>query len=283
MQNMLLFEPISIKGLTLRNRTVMAPMCMYSALEGAKVSPFHRTHYATRAYGGLGLIIQEATGIEPRGRITDHDLGIWSDEHIEGLAALVDEVHAAGCKMAIQIAHAGRKSRATGEPIVSCTEKPFNEKYETPRALSIEEIHQVVAAFKAAARRARLSGYDAIEIHAAHGYLINQFLSPITNERQDEYGGSLPKRTRFLIEVIAAIRSEWTGPLWVRLSADEYEPSGHHLEETLKVIELIKDDIDAVNVSSGGVVPFAPAAYPGYQLEFAAAIKKMGLLTLGGA
>jgi NADPH2 dehydrogenase len=279
---MMLFEPITIKGMTLRNRCVMAPMCMYSALDGAKVSMFHRIHYTTRAFGGLGLIIQEATGVEPRGRITDHDLGIWSDDQIEGLAMLVNDVHAAGCKMAIQIAHAGRKSQTTGAPIVSCGARPFSDKYQTPRALSVAEIHQVVTAFKEAAIRAKKAGYDAIEIHAAHGYLINQFLSPLVNDRLDEYGGTLLKRARFLKEIIAAVRTVWSGPLWVRLSAEEYDAKGHHLEDTLKVIKLIKKDINAVNVSSGGVVPMVPPAYPGYQLEFAAAVKKLGLLTMGG-
>lgn len=279
---MKIFEPITINGLTIKNRTVMAPMCMYSAKQDGKVASFHHVHYASRAYGGVGLIIQEATGVEPRGRITDHDLGIYDDEQVPGLKALVDSIHEAGSLVAIQIAHAGRKSRATGAPIVSSSDRQFSDKYEIPHKLSLEEIHQVVEAFKQAAIKSKQAGYDAIEIHGAHGYLINQFLSPLTNDRDDIYGGTLENRTRFLQEIIDAIRSVWTGPLWVRLSAEEYDQSGHHLADTLRVIDLIKDDIDAVNVSSGGIVNIAPPATPGYQLPFSEAIRQKGLVTFGG-
>ncbi len=279
---MKIFTPIIINGLAVKNRTVMAPMCMYSAQEDGFVSQFHRVHYPTRAYGGIGLIIQEATAIEPRGRITDHDLGIWSDEHGLGLKELVSMVHMAGGKMAIQLAHAGRKSRNTFEPIVSSCNQRFNDKYDIPKQLSISEIKDIVAAFKQGAKRAKEAGYDGIEIHGAHGYLINQFLSPFTNKRDDEYGGSLEKRTRFLLEILTAVREVWRGPLWVRLSADEYIEQGHRLEDTLKVIDLIKHLIDAVNVSSGGISPSVPKVFPGYQLAFSAAIREKGLLTFGG-
>lgn len=279
---MLIFEPIQIKDLKLKNRAVMAPMCMYSAARDGLVARFHHIHYAARAYGGIGLIIQEATGVEPRGRITDHDLGIWSDEQIEPLRQLIDDVHLAGSKMAIQLAHAGRKSRATGTPIVSSSNEAFNDKYDTPVALSSDEIKDVIDAFRQGARRAKIAGYDGIEIHGAHGYLINQFLSPLTNYRNDEYGGSLQNRTKFLLDIILAIRKEWDGPLWVRLSAEEYAKQGHHIEETLAVVDIIKPFIDGVNVSSGGIVPIVPKAYPGYQLTFSEAIRNKGLLTFGG-
>ena len=277
-----LFTPISIKTLTLKNRAVMAPMCMYSAANDGFVAQFHKVHYPTRAYGGIGLIIQEATAVEPRGRITDRDLGIWSDEHIIGLKELVTMVHASGAKMAIQLAHAGRKSRSAAGPIVSAGDIPFNEKYETPVPLTKEGIEQVIHAFRQGARRARLAGYDGIEIHGAHGYLINQFLSPITNQRTDDYGGTLNKRTRLLSEIIDAVRLEFGGPVWVRLSADEYVEGGHHLEETLEVIDLIKDRIDGINVSSGGLAPVVPPAFDGYQLPFAEAVRRTGLVTFGG-
>jgi len=279
---MKIFEPVSIKSLTLKNRAVMAPMCMYAADKAGHPSQFHYVHYPTRAYGGVGLIIQEATAVEPRGRITDDDLGIWSDDHIPGLSKLVAMVHEAGAKMAVQIAHAGRKSRATGEPIVSSTDVPFNDKYETPHALTAEEIDKVVVKFAEAARRAKEIGYDGIEIHGAHGYLINQFLSPLTNKRTDIYGGSLINRTLLLRKIVKAVRTHRDGPLWVRLSAEEYDTAGHHIEDTLQVISQIKDGIDGVNVSSGGVIPINPPAYPGYQLPLAEAIKQTGLITFGG-
>lgn len=279
---MLIFEPINIQNMPLKNRAVMAPMCMYSAQRDGIVTSFHHIHYATRAYGGIGLIIQEATGVEPRGRITDHDLGLWSDEQISGLKSLVADVHAAGAKMAIQLGHAGRKSRATGTPIISSSALRFNDKYEMPLAMQLHDIHDVIAAFRQSARRAKMCGYDGIEIHGAHGYLINQFLSPLTNQRDDDYGGSLQKRTRLLREILLAVRQEWTGPLFVRLSAEEYDIKGHHIEDTLQVIELIKDLVDAINVSSGGVVPVNPTTFPGYQLTFSEAIRKRGLLTFGG-
>jgi len=279
---MKIFTPLTIAGMTLKNRVVMAPMCMYSADTEGHVQPFHLVHYPTRAYGGVGLIIQEATAVEPRGRITDHDLGLWCDCHIDGLTKLVAMVHDAGAKIAVQIGHAGRKSRATGAPIVSSTDVPFNEKYVVPHALSLEEIEQVIMAFSHAARRAKTVGYDGIEIHGAHGYLINQFLSPLTNKRTDEYGGTIENRTRLLIRIVEAVRKEWMGPLWVRLSAEEYDQSGHHIEDTLKVISFIKDNIDGVNVSSGGVIPNVPPAFPGYQLPLAEAVKTTGLVTFGG-
>lgn len=279
---MKIFEPITIKQLVIKNRTVMAPMCMYSSDNTGHVKMFHRVHYATRAYGGIGLIIQEATGVEPRGRITDFDLGIWDDGQIEGLTQLVTDVHAAGAKIAIQLAHAGRKARATGAPIVSSTDVAFNDKYDKPHMMSTHDIAEVIAAFKNGAVRAKNAGYDGIEIHGAHGYLINQFLSPLTNSRTDDYGGSLFKRTKFLLDVLKEVRTVWDGPLWVRLSAEEYDEHGHHIADTLKVLELIRPYIDGVNVSSGGIVAIAPKAFPGYQLAFSEAIKNMGLLTFGG-
>lgn len=277
-----LFTEGQIGHLTLKNRVVMAPMCMYSADEAGFVQPFHLSHYTARAYGGVSLIIQEATAVEPRGRISDHDLGIWDDAHVIGLKKLVDDVHLAGSKIAVQLAHAGRKCTVKTEKIIAPENVAFNEKYATPVAMQDKDIEDVIRAFKHGARRARLSGYDGIELHGAHGYLINQFISPLTNQRTDKYGGSLENRARFLLDIIAAVREEWQGPLWVRLSADEYTEGGHHIHETLELTKLLLGKVDAINVSSGGVVPIVPKAFPGYQLPLAQAIKAQGMTVIGG-
>ncbi len=279
---MKIFTPFKLKNLELKNRIVMAPMCMYEASMKGEVKPFHMAHYPTRAYGGVSLVIQEATAVAPNGRISAFDLGIWDDKHIKGLRKLVKAVHAAGAKIAIQLAHAGRKCTIKSESIVAPTSLAYSEKYQTPSALSITEIQEVVTSFQNAARRARLSGYDVIEVHAAHGYLINQFLSPLTNKRSDVYGGNLTNRTRFLKEVLTAIRIEWDGPLVIRVSADEYAPGGHTIKETIAVLNEVRSLIDAVNVSSGGVVPIVPKVYEGYQIGYANAIKEAGFTVLGG-
>lgn len=194
----------------------------------------------------------------------------------------MNDVHLAGSKIAIQLAHAGRKCTVRSESIIAPTSLAFNDKYATPRAMEKDDIQAVILAFKNAARRARDIGYDGIEIHGAHGYLINQFISPLSNHREDDYGGSLVKRAHFVLDIIAAIRQEWSGPLWIRLSADEYAEGGHHIEETLALLKLLSGKVDAVNVSSGGVVPVVPKVFPGYQLPLAKAIKNQGFTTIGG-
>lgn len=279
---MKIFTPFKLKNLELKNRIVMAPMCMYEANTKGEVKPFHMAHYPTRAYGGVSLIIQEATAVATNGRISAFDLGVWDDKHIKGLRKLVKAVHKAGAKIAIQLAHAGRKCTIKSEHIVAPTSLAYSEKYQTPSELSISEIQAIVNSFQNAARRARLSGYDVIEVHAAHGYLINQFLSPLTNKRSDVYGGNLTNRTRFLKEVLTAIRIEWDRPLVIRVSADEYAPGGHTIKETIAVLNEVRSLIDAVNVSSGGVVPIVPAVYEGYQIGYAKAIKEAGFTVLGG-
>jgi len=278
---MLSLSPYLIQNIELKNRIVMPPMCMYSAVNGF-VQPFHLTHYGSRAMGGVGMVIIEATAVSPEGRITDKDLGIWDDQFIEGLQSLVQEIHRYGAKAFIQLAHAGRKSMSSANPHIAPSSIPFSEEYEQPVAMDSDDIERFKQCFVNAANRAIEAGFDGIEIHGAHGYLINQFLSPFTNKRDDEYGGSLEKRTRFLLEILTAVREVWRGPLWVRLSADEYIEQGHRLEDTLKVIDLIKHLIDAVNVSSGGISPSVPKVFPGYQLAFSAAIREKGLLTFGG-
>ena len=175
----------------------MPPMCMYSSDEKGMVKDFHQIHYVSRAIGGVGLIILEATAVVPNGRISSHDLGIWSDDHIEGLKSLVDKVKSHGSKIAIQLAHAGRKCESNDEYIVAPSSIRFSKEYRIPKELTKDEIKKIVLAFKEAAKRANEAGFDAIEIHGAHGYLIHEFLSPITNKRTDGYGGSLENRTRF--------------------------------------------------------------------------------------
>jgi NADPH2 dehydrogenase len=273
----MLFTPISFKNLTLKNRIVMPPMCMYSAADDGMVTDWHVIHYATRAVGQVGLIIVEATGVEPRGRISNLDLGIWDDAHISGLKRIVEQVHAQGSKIGIQLAHAGRKSEVVGSTPVAPSAIAFNEEYSLPTALTMQEIQEVIQKFVQGAKRAVAAGFDMIEIHAAHGYLINEFLSPLTNTRTDEYGGSLENRVRFLEEVLIAVKKVIPKdmPVIVRVSADDYHEEGNTPEVVAAMLNLIKHHgIDVVNVSSGAVIPVMPRAYPGYQVAMALVIKE---------
>lgn len=279
---MKLFTPFTLKDITLKNRIVMAPMCMYESDDEGVAKPFHFVHYGARAYGGVSLVIQEATAVSRNGRISANDLGIWSNKHVSGLKKLVNIIHEGGAKAAIQLAHAGRKCTIKNTKIVAPSALAYSERYATPHALKIEEIQRIVLDFKHAAKRAKEAGYDVIEVHAAHGYLINQFLSPLTNKRIDIYGGSLRNRTRFLKEVLTAIRLEWDGPLVIRVSSEEYDKEGHTTNETIAVLNEVRSLIDAVNVSTGGVVPIVPEVYEGYQISYAAQIKKAGYTVIGG-
>lgn len=251
----------------------MAPMCMYSAQDDGMVTPFHLVHYATRAAGQVGLIILEATGVVPEGRISNKDLGIWDDAHIEGLSQLVEGMKAYGAKTGIQLAHAGRKATVDGE-IFAPSAISFSSDYKTPIEMTEEDILYVIEAFKQAAVRATKAGFDVLEIHAAHGYLISEFLSPATNKRQDQYGGSQENRYRFLRQVIDAIRSVWDGPLLVRVSAEDYAEDGTTMEDFIVFSRWMKSQgVDLVDVSTGGVVPAAIHIFPGYQVSHAEAIK----------
>jgi NADPH2 dehydrogenase len=279
---MSIFTPFSLGKLTLKNRIVMAPMCMYSSDETGVVLPFHHAHYTARAYGGVSLVILEATAVEARGRISVQDLQISSDHHVEGLKSLVHHIHLGGAKAAIQLAHAGRKSMSLNEPSIAPSPLSFSDAYRMPHAMSLQDIQTVVHAFKEAGRRASEAGFDGIELHAAHGYLINQFLSPLTNHRQDKYGGSLEHRTRILLDILKAIQLVFKGSVWIRMSVEEYAQGGHHVEDTLKVLDIIRPYIDGVNVSTGGIVPFPIKAEKGYQLAFAKHIKQAGFITLAG-
>ena len=273
-----LFTEFKIKNLTLKNRVVMSPMCMYCAQDDGMVTDWHIVHYATRAVGGVGLIIVEATGVSPEGRLSSNDLGIWDDAHIEGLSKIVKAVHDAGAKIGLQINHGGRKCEAAGVQIEAPSPIPYNEGAEPPKEMSKEDIADTVKEFKNAAIRAEKAGFDLIQIHGAHGYLINQFLSPLTNHRTDEYGGIPENRVRFLGEVLDAVKSVWPSekPIEVRITAEDYQEGGNHAEDLGKMINIVKDKgIDSINVSTGGVVAVVPKTYPGYQIPQAQTIAEI--------
>ncbi|WP_164668695.1 NADPH dehydrogenase NamA [Virgibacillus doumboii] len=285
-----LFTPINFKGITLKNRIAMSSMCMYSCMnQDGMITPFHQTHYISRAAGQVGLVMTEATAVVPEGRISHEDLGIWNDDHIEGLKELNEQIHSYGSKTGIQLAHAGRKARLDSE-IYAPSPLPFNESSKTPAEMTQGDIAATVDAFKRAAKRAKEADFDIIEIHAAHGYLINQFLSPLTNKRTDDYGGSAENRYRFLAEIIDAIQSVWKGPLFVRISTNEYKDQGNTLENILYFAKQMKQQgIDLIDCSSGGVLPASIKPYPGYQVKRCEQIKQntsiatgaVGLITTG--
>jgi NADPH2 dehydrogenase len=268
-----LFSPYQIKGLQLRNRVVMAPMCQYSVTaKDGKPNEWHYVHYLSRAIGGTGLIIMEMTDVDPDGRITDNDLGLWSDEHIPAFARIIDGVHAHGAKIGIQIAHAGRKAVDAAEPVAPSAVKFPGDLNRVPRALSTEETRGIVQQFADAARRAVQAGVDMIELHGAHGYLIHQFQSALTNQRTDEYGQDL---ARFGVQVIQAVRREMPldMPLFLRISAVEYADGGYGIDHAVQLGRAyLAAGVDAFHVSSGGEGPAGvrkPGNYPGYQIPFA--------------
>ncbi len=277
-----LFSPLSLRGLTLRNRIVMSPMCMYSAPEDGRPTDWHLAHYLARAVGGAGLLITEATAVESRGRISQNDLGLWEDDQIEPLARIVRLVQAEGPAMGVQLAHAGRKAwsplKGYGPEVsVAPSALPFAEDWQTPHELTTEELDPIVAAWQAAAQRADAAGFDLVEIHAAHGYLNHEFLSPLSNRRADEYGGSLANRMRFPLRVVEAVRQVWPErkPLFVRVSATDWADGGLTPDEIVVVArELRTRGVDLVDCSSGGTLPTAPPSGPGYQLPFAEKIRR---------
>ncbi|WP_110926338.1 NADPH dehydrogenase NamA [Bacillus massiliglaciei] len=289
-RNPKLFTPYTIKDVTLKNRIVMSPMCMYSCYEeDGLVQNWHKTHYTSRAVGGVGLIIVEATAVQPQGRISSRDLGIWNDEQKEGLRELVSLMKEQGTAAGIQIAHAGRKAELEGE-IYAPSAIAFDDSYSVPKEMTKEDIQETVAAFRDGARRAKEAGFDVIEIHAAHGYLLNEFLSPISNKRTDEYGGSAENRYRIVKETIAAVKEVWEGPLFVRISANDYLEGGMDPEQYIEMAKWMKEDgADLIDVSSGAVAPAKIKVFPGYQVPFSDTIKHgadidtgaVGLITTG--
>lgn len=287
-----LFEPLNQRGVTFRNRIAVAPMCQYSSTDGY-ANEWHLVHLASRAVGGAGLVITEAAAVEPRGRITRQDLGIWSDAHAEALAKIVAQIHNFGAIAGIQLAHAGRKastaqpweggkavSEAQGgwRPIVAPSAIPFSQDSPIPEALSIEEIQQITNAFVQAAKRSLDAGFKVIEIHAAHGYLLHEFLSPLSNLRDDEYGGSFENRTRLLREVTQAVREVLPDsyPLWVRISATDWVENGWDIEQSVALSDKLKSlGVDLIDCSSGGNIPGAKVPVgPGYQTQFASRIRR---------
>ncbi|TDQ35440.1 NADPH dehydrogenase NamA [Aureibacillus halotolerans] len=287
-----LFSPYTIKNVTLKNRIVMSPMCMYSCPEeDGKVTNWHRTHYTSRAVGQVGLVMLEASAVLPEGRISTKDLGIWSDEHIEGLSEIVQLLQEHGAKTSIQLAHAGRKSEGPGV-IYGPSPIAFSDRYQTPTEMTLGDIERTIQAFKDATERAKKAGFDIIEIHAAHGYLINSFLSPLTNHRTDEYGGTPEKRYRFLQEIIEAVNTVWDGPLFVRISAEDYDDNGMKWQDYVPFAQKMKaQGVNLVDCSTGGVIalPKAISTFPGYQVPHAEGIRKdtniptgaVGLITSG--
>jgi len=288
----LLFSPLTIKNITLKNRIVISPMCQYSSNDGF-ANDWHLVHLGSRAAGGAALIIQEASAVSPEGRISPSDLGIWKDEHIEKLKTITEFIISQNAVPGIQLAHAGRKASVSepwlgnkkldesniGWTTFAPSAIPYheNEAY-LPVALDETGIQKVISDFKAATIRAVEAGYQVLEIHAAHGYLLHQFLSPLTNQRTDQYGGSFENRIRFTLEILKAVQSEWPAelPLFVRISATDWADGGWNSEESVQLSAILKEKgVDLIDVSSGGLVSHQQIPVePGYQVPFAEKIKK---------
>ena len=286
-----LFEPLGLRDITLANRIGIPPMCQYSAHDGM-AADWHFVHYGSRAVGGAALMIVEATAVTAEGRISPGDLGIWNDKHIGPLARIAVFSKAQGCVPAIQLAHAGRKASVGlgwqaqntlsesegGWRIVAPSPLSFGENSAVPDELDEAGIAAVIAQFVAAARRAVDAGFEAVEIHAAHGYLLHQFLSPLSNRRIDAYGGSFENRTRLVREVVGAVRTVWPErlPLLIRLSATDWVEGGWSVEETVELCRVLKElGVDLADVSSAGLLPAAKIpAGPGFQTGFAARVRR---------
>lgn len=288
----LLFEPLSLRQITLPNRIAVSPMCQYSAQEGL-ANDWHLVHLGSRAVRGAGLVIVEATAVLPEGRITADDLGIWSDAHVEPLHRITRFIESQGAVAGVQLAHAGRKAstwrpwlgKHGSVPIgdggwipVAPSAIPFDPQHTTPEALSEAQIEALVQAFVRAAERSLAAGFKVAEVHAAHGYLLHQFLSPLSNQRRDQYGGCFENRIRLLLQVTAAVRKAWPQelPLFVRLSATDWVEDGWNPDETVELARRLKDlGVDLIDVSSGGTAANAEIPVgPGYQTEFAERVKK---------
>jgi 2,4-dienoyl-CoA reductase-like NADH-dependent reductase (Old Yellow Enzyme family) len=296
-----LFTPIELRELTLPNRIFVSPMCEYSSEDGF-ATDWHLVHLGSRAVGGAALVMMEATAVVPEGRITPVDNGIWKDEHVAKLKQITDFIHTQGGRAGVQLAHAGRKASmsrpwdgpehvvaaADGgwpEDVVAPSAVAFSEKYPLPKALDAAGIARVVEAFRAATVRAEAAGFDVVEIHGAHGYLLHEFYSPLSNQRTDGYGGSFENRVRLLLEVTEAVRSAWPKgkPLFVRISATDWTEGGWTVDESVALAKLLKArGVDLLDCSTGGNVAAAVIPVgPGYQTEFAAQIRREAGIATG--
>jgi 2,4-dienoyl-CoA reductase-like NADH-dependent reductase (Old Yellow Enzyme family) len=294
-----LFTPFNSRSLTLRNRIVVSPMCQYSAIDGL-ANDWHLVHLGSRATGGAGLVMAEATAVLPEGRITNGCLGLWSDEQIAPLQRITQFIKSQGAAAGIQLAHAGRKASChlpwhgaqpiaptepTGWQTMAPSALPYRSTHPVPRAMTPEDIDLFIHSFEAAAIRALEAGFDMIEIHAAHGYLLNQFLSPLSNHRTDDYGGSFENRIRLLCRVAERVRSVWPAhlPLWVRISATEWADGGWTLDDSVALSIILKDlGVDLVDCSSGGNAHHQQIdPRPGYQVPLASAIRQQAGIATG--
>ncbi len=291
-----LFEPLPLRDVTLRNRIAVSPMCEYSSIDGM-ANDWHFVHLGSRAVGGAGLVLTEAAAVSPEGRISPDDLGIWSDAHIEPLARIVRFVRSQGSRVGIQLAHAGRKASTPapwkgrgrieladgGWQPLAPSAIPFAPDYHTPTAMTRDDIRRAIDDFVAAAQRAVSAGFEVVELHAAHGYLAHEFLSPLSNQRDDQYGGSFGNRIRFTLEMVTAVRAVWPErlPLLVRISATDWADGGWTLDESVELARLLKKEgVDLIDCSSGGLVPYAKIPVgPGYQVPFAERIRESGIST----
>ena len=294
-----LFDPLAIREVKFANRVFVSPMCQYSSHDGY-ANDWHFVHLGSRAVGGAGLVLTEATAVLPEGRISPQDLGIWANEHIEMVGRIVSFIHEQGSVAGMQLAHAGRKasthrpwetpgaiseSEGGWKKVVAPSAVAFADTYPMPQALTTEGIQEVVSAFAAAARRACQAGFRVLEIHAAHGYLIHEFLSPLSNKRADNYGGSFANRTRLCREIVAAVRSTWPKelPLFVRISSTDWIEGAWDVDDSVKLARQLKPmGVDLIDCSSGGNVPHAKIPVgPGYQVAFAERIRREAEIRTG--
>lgn len=293
-----MFEPLPLRSVSLPNRIAVSPMCEYSCVDG-KATDWHLVHLGSRAVGGAGLVLTEAAAVSPEGRISPEDLGIWSDDHVEPLARITWFLRSQGAVAGTQLAHAGRKASTLApwkgngrvelgeggwEPLAPSA-LAFSPDYPTPRAMTHDDIRHAITDFAAAAKRALEAGFEVVELHAAHGYLAHQFLSPLSNQRDDEYGGSFANRVRFVLKIAGAVRAVWPEwlPLFARISATDWAEGGWTLDESVVLARLLKKEgVDLIDCSSGGLVSHVHIPVgPGYQVPFADRIRREAGIATG--
>jgi 2,4-dienoyl-CoA reductase-like NADH-dependent reductase (Old Yellow Enzyme family) len=286
----MLFSPLTLHSITFRNRIFVSPMCQYSCLDGLPTD-WHLVHLGSRAVGGAGLVMVEATAVSPEGRISPDDSGIWSDTHAEAFAPIARFIREQGAVAGIQLAHAGRKGSCSlpwlgGGPLgmeacgwqpLGPSAAPFDVGHPVPRAVTLDEMDEIEAHFRAAARRAHTAGFQMVEVHMAHGYLLHEFLSPLVNHRDDNHGGTLENRLRFPLRVARAVREEWPAelPLFVRISATDWVDGGWDIEQSVVLARRLKEiGVDLIDCSSGFAVPDEPVPFgPGFQVPFASRVR----------